>query len=169
MHKITKIAIAICIIIVIAVIAVVFYIKSQEPLILDGPGMEYTWVEYELYSQWINLDDPDAENASELGINDKIVRFTNVYGYSGELNYTLPDDASDLNITEQKVYLSLEENDSIKSIFFIDVLCSENRFIPYIQVVAVDKNGNEQTIRFVRFEDIGLLPEDFTQTLSELD
>lgn len=156
-----KLSIIIIIIVVLAAACVFFFQKKAAGNVLDGPGMVYTWTDYELYQDWIEVNVPEGSEPAKLSVS----RGTIVYkcgNTENRFSFTLPEGVDETGKPEGEVRLSLEGCEMFGSLIFHEEAVDDGRLIPVLSGTLFEFDGRGEIVaaEFVPSGTTGI-PEDF--------
>lgn len=160
-------------IIIIAIVAVAIIIlfiakKKMDNSFLDGPGMVYTWTDYELQGSWKEVNPPDYRKPAELSVGKNTIEFT-CDGTTKKFKYNLSESISIYGKPEGEVYLNLENCDEFESLIFHEEKREDGSLFPVLSGTAFEYDGRGEIV-IVEFVMNGMdnLPENFESTTAKV-
>lgn len=89
MTKGIKLLIIVAVVIAVIAIAGFVVIKFVAPnFILDGPGMAYSFRDYELVGDWVQVD---TDEPAKMTINKNTIKYKGIGGENGTVSYDVDD------------------------------------------------------------------------------
>ncbi len=159
MRKIVLIILAA--VLLILVLVFVYFRFFMKNVIWDGPGSVYTWTDYELYSEWVEIGVPDGREPVRL--NFSADRFTMIAsGTEKTFRYSLLEGTNVSGIPAGEVYLYLQDCDEFEHLIFHEENIGEER-VPVLSGTIFEQDGRGEIViaEYVRRDDLERLPDGF--------
>lgn len=134
---------------------------NADKYILDGPGMVYTWTDYQLKGSWEEVNTPENCEPITLTVKDNTIEYK-----CGEriktFGYSISDDVDPMGVPEGEVYLRLEDCDEYESLIFHMEESEEGGVFPVLSGTLFEYDGRGEIVicEFVPSDQIGV-PENF--------
>lgn len=171
MGKMGKTAIIAIIIIVLAAVLVPWLLKKSPDLqVLDGDGMIYRWVDYELYGTWVEASETSGGDRAKLVVDSSTMKLVASDGRETVMKYRIPDYVELEGTPEGEVHLELEWNGEFESVIFHSEPWETGS--PRLSVLSgtvfeYDGRGEIVVAEFVREDDLWRVPDRFESTVAK--
>lgn len=163
MKKPMLIAVIAAAVVVIVLIAVLLYGRCmRKNHMLDGPGMVYEWPNYELYTDWVEVDPPEGYEPTRLDIREGRLTMTDWNGKKSSYPLSLPESVDTCGKPAGEVYLKVENCVEFDDFIFHEETVGEAQ-IPVISCTIFEYDGRGEIViaEFVPSRDIDRLPGGF--------
>lgn len=171
MGKMGKTVIIVSVLIVLAAVLVPWLLKKSPDLqVLDGDGMIYRWVDYELYGTWTEVSEPEAGERAKLVVDSSTMKLVAADGRETVMKYKIPDYVELEGTPEGEVHLELEWNGEFESVIFHSEpweTGSQRLSVLSGTVFEYDGRGEIVVAEFVRDDDLWRVPDGFESTAAK--
>lgn len=169
--KITLISVGV---LLIAAVVILIYSSRGHGVpgvdVMDGPGMVYTWTDYDLYGNWTEVNVSEGFNAGSIEIDKNTITINDGYGNKSKYKYKLPDNVEEEGRPEGEVYLEIEDlKDFENLIFHFDELDGDGGTISVLSGTIFEYDGRGEIVvtEYVHDGDLYRVPSDFRSSLAK--
>lgn len=113
--------------------------------ILDGPGMAYTWTDYELYGDWVAITEDSTATPVRLKFTADTITCTDASGVVHSYAYQLPVGIDTYGVPDSEIYFDIAEFD-----FYYGLVFHEDRpdgeALPVISATLFEADGGGEIV-----------------------
>lgn len=112
---------------------------------MDGPGMEYSWVDYELCGEWKEAGVSEERNPVKLKITKNTVELKRD-GTVKKFGYKLPENTDPYGKPDGEIHLELQDCDEYESLIFHEEKADDGTMFPVLSGTLFEFDGRGEIV-----------------------